>query len=73
MSNFDGPVLYWDSAYAIAISLIEQFPSINPEYVGLQELANLVEQLPGFVDDPELANERLLLDIMVCWYEELNN
>jgi len=73
MLDNEGPVLYWGSAYAIAITLIDQYPDIDPEDVGLQELANLVEQLPGFSDDPELANERLLLDIIVCWYEELNN
>ena len=73
MIENDGPVLYWDSAYAIGITLIEQYPDIDPEDVGLQELTNLVEQLPGFADDPELVNERLLLDILVCWIEELNN
>lgn len=65
------PALYWDSAYAIAISLIDIYPNLDPNNVGLYELADLVESLPGFIDDPELVNERLLLDIINNWYEEM--
>ena len=64
------PSLYWDSAYAIAMALIECHPNLNPTRVGLVELADLVQDLPGFLDDPELANERILLDIQFTWYEE---
>jgi FeS assembly protein IscX len=64
------PVLYWDSTYAIALALIEHYPDRLPEDVGLNELADLVEALPGFNDDPALANERILLDIQITWYEE---
>ncbi len=67
------PALYWDSAYAIAISLIDHHPKLDPIHVGLLELADLVEALPGFSDDPELANERILLDIINAWYEEKTN
>jgi FeS assembly protein IscX len=66
----EGPELYWDSTYAIALALIEHYPDTFPEDVGLNELAELVEALPGFRDDPALANERILLDIQVTWYEE---
>jgi FeS assembly protein IscX len=38
--------------------------------VGLNELAELVEALPGFRDDPALVNERILFDIQITWYEE---
>jgi FeS assembly protein IscX len=65
------PALYWDSAYAIAISLIDNHPNLDPVHVGLLELADLVESLPRFKDDPALANERILLDIMNVWYEEM--
>jgi FeS assembly protein IscX len=41
--------------------------------VGLDELAELVEHLPGFVDDPVVATERMLMDIQITWYEEYNN
>jgi FeS assembly protein IscX len=66
----DGPALYWDSTYAIALALIEHYPDKLPEDVGLNELAELVEALPGFRDDPALVNERILLDIQITWYEE---
>lgn len=65
--------LYWDSTYAIALALIEQHPDLDPEDVGLAEMAELVENLPGFSDDPELATERILLDIQIVWYEETTN
>ena len=68
-----GPVLYWDSAYAIAMALIEHNPDAEPELVGLDELAALVEALPGFSDDPALANERILQDIQTVWYEEMTH
>ena len=65
------PSLYWDSAYAIAVALISVYPNIDPELVGLEELATMVVQLPGFADDPALANDRLLKDIIIAWYEEI--
>jgi FeS assembly protein IscX len=65
--------LYWDSAYSIALALIDHFPDRNPEDVGLVELSELVESLPGFEDDSGLATERILLDIQISWYEELNS
>ena len=64
------PELYWDATYAIAISLLDRYPHLNPEQVGLEELAGLVESLPNFKDDPALVTERLLLDIQITWYEE---
>lgn len=64
------PALYWDSTYAIALALIELYPDKLPEAVGLNELAELVEALPGFRDDPALVNERILFDIQITWYEE---
>jgi FeS assembly protein IscX len=45
-------------------------PTLGPIDVGLEELAALVEALPGFQDDPALATEQLLLDILTVWYEE---
>ena len=62
--------LYWDAQYAIAMALIEQYPAVEPIDIGLYELADLIEALPGFVDDPALANERILKDIQIIWFEE---
>ena len=65
--------LYWDSTYAIALALIEHYPEVDPEDVGLYEMAQLVEKLPEFSDDPALVTERILLDIQIVWYEEVTN
>lgn len=73
MTDVEGPSLYWDSTYAIALALREYYPSLNPENVGLLELAEMVEKLPGFADEPELATERILADILMVWFEELTN
>ncbi len=62
--------LYWDGTYAIALALLAHHPDLDPSQVGLHELASLVEALPAFVDDPALANERILHDIQITWFEE---
>ena len=66
----DESELYWDATYAVAMALIESHPQIDPASVGLEELEQMIERLPNFVDDPSLVNERILLDIQITWYEE---
>lgn len=65
--------LFWDATYAIAMALIDQYPERSPEEVGLNEMAEMIERLPGFVDDPALVTERILIDIQIVWYEEAVN
>lgn len=62
--------LYWDSTYAIALALLENYPQSDPENIGLEEMARMIEELPGFEDDPSQVTEQLLLDIQTVWYEE---
>lgn len=62
--------LYWDATYAVAVALIETYPDVQPDSVGLDELADMIEALPNFVDDPAMVTERILLDIQITWYEE---
>jgi len=62
--------LYWDSTYAIALALLENYPQADPENIGLEEMARMIEELPGFEDDPSQVTEQLLLDIQTVWYEE---
>jgi FeS assembly protein IscX len=69
LSNHE-PELYWDSTYAIVVSLMTHYPDDHPEEVGLKKLTSLVESLPGFMDDPALVNDQFLLDILTVWYEE---
>ena len=65
--------LYWDSTYAIVTVLMDSYPQVDPEQIGLYELGELVENLPGFQDDPSLVTEQILLDIQTVWYEETIN
>jgi FeS assembly protein IscX len=62
--------LYWDTTYAIAMALMTEYPELDPQEVGLERLCQLVLELPNFADDPALANERILMDIQITWYEE---
>ncbi|NLF65337.1 MAG: Fe-S cluster assembly protein IscX [Chloroflexi bacterium] len=66
----DSPGLYWDATYAIVMALLEHYPEIEPGEIGLHELQHLVIGLPDFKDDPGLANERILMDIQITWFEE---
>jgi FeS assembly protein IscX len=62
----------WDSVYEIALALIERYPEADLEHVSLQMIFEWVIALPGFDDDPELANDGILLAIFQEWYEELD-
>jgi len=64
--------LYWESSYEIVLSLIDSYPEIDVEEVGIDQLFRLIIALPNFVDDPALANEGLLNEILREWYEEVN-
>ncbi|MCA9962261.1 MAG: Fe-S cluster assembly protein IscX [Chloroflexota bacterium] len=66
----NAPELYWDSTYAIVMALIEHYPEKNPESIGLHELMDAIQTLPGFNDDPAIVTEQVLLDILNVWYEE---
>lgn len=62
--------LTWDDSFAIAKELRSQHPSINLEDVSLGMIYQWAIELPGFADDPQLANENILLAIYREWYEE---
>ncbi len=63
--------LYWDSSYEIVLSLIEAYPDVDVELVGMEQLLSLIVSLPNFADDPALVNEGILKDILREWYEEV--
>ncbi len=65
--------LYWEATYAIACCLRETYPDMDVEMVGLGQLLELVQALPGFADDPALASEAILNDILREWFEETHN
>jgi FeS assembly protein IscX len=65
--------LTWESPYAIALALREVHPQITLESVSLGMLYRWVLELPGFDDDPVLANDEILSAIYQEWYEEVNS
>jgi FeS assembly protein IscX len=62
--------LYWDASYAIARALNALHADVNLEDVSMEMVLKWTLALPTFGDDPELANEEVLLDIYKVWLEE---
>lgn len=65
--------LYWEASYAIVLELCERYPDVDVETVGLDQLKQWIVSLPRFADDPDLANESILTDILREWYEEVSD
>lgn len=63
--------LIWDDSYAIAQELSKANPGINLEEVSLMMIYQWTVDLPGFSDDPELANDAILEAIFQEWFEEV--
>jgi FeS assembly protein IscX len=64
------PALYWEAGYEIVLELEAQYPRIDLNQLGLGELYQYIITLPTFADDPRLANDGLLRDILREWFEE---
>ena len=60
----------WEDSYAIAQELSKANPDINLQEVSLMMIFRWTLDLPGFEDDPELANDDILAAIFQEWYEE---
>lgn len=65
--------LTWEDSYAVALALIQRYPDKNLEEVSVGMLYQWVISLPGFVDDPDLANDEILVAIYHTWIEEVYN
>jgi len=62
----------WEDSFAIARALREQHPAAALEDVSLRTIYQWTLTLPGFDDDPALANEAILQAIVQEWLEEAN-
>ena len=62
--------LKWEDSLAIAITLDDAHPSIDPRQVDLKQLHRWVRALREFDDTPEPADEELLEAIKQSWIEE---
>lgn len=64
--------LYWEATYEIVLALIAHHPHADLDSVGLSQLCQWIVTLPGFADEPILANDAILTEILREWYEELS-
>ena len=60
----------WTDSEDIAILLEEKFPTIEILSIRFTDLWKWVQELPGFDDDPQKSNERVLESIQMAWLEE---
>jgi FeS assembly protein IscX len=65
-------LLYWDASYEIVLALKQVYADVDVDNVGLNQLLQCIVALPNFADDPALANEGILNEILREWYEEVN-
>jgi len=63
--------LVWDASYAIAKALQAAHADVDLEEVSLQMIYQWTLTLPAFDDDPELANDEILMAIYKDWLEEI--
>jgi len=64
--------LYWDASLEIIFALQQAHPNVDVDSVGIEQLYRWIIELPNFADDPEMANDALLQDILREWYEEIS-
>lgn len=62
--------LRWTDVHDIAIELEERHPDADVVNLRFTDLWQWVQDLPGFEDDPEKSNERILEAIQAAWLEE---
>ena len=60
----------WTDVREIAIALAERYPDVDPLSVRFTDLHRWVRELPGFSDDPERSNEKILEAIQMTWLDE---
>jgi FeS assembly protein IscX len=62
--------LKWTDVEDIALLLVEKYPETDPLTVRFTDLHRYVRELPGFDDDPEKSNEKILEAIQMRWLDE---
>ncbi len=62
--------LKWTDSLEIAIALDDAHPDVDPLTVRFVDLAEWVQALEEFNDDPAHCGERILEAIQMAWIEE---
>lgn len=60
----------WTDTMDIAIALSEKHGDVDPQLVRFTDLHRWVTELPGFSDDPQRSNEKILEAIQMAWIDE---
>jgi FeS assembly protein IscX len=63
----------WTDVREIAIALAERHPGVAPLAVRFTDLHRFVRELPGFDDDPDRSNEKVLEAIQMAWLDEVED
>ncbi len=61
----------WTDVNEIAIQLADAHPEVDPAKVRFTDLHRWVMELPGFLDDPNRAGEKILEAIQQAWLDEV--
>ncbi len=62
--------LKWEDSLAIAITLDDVHPNVDPKTVDLKDLHRWVGALKEFDDDPKQVDQEALMAIQRAWVEE---
>ena len=60
----------WTDVYDIAAELEAQHPDVDVVNLRFTDLWKWVQALPGFADDPNKSNEKILEAIQAAWLDE---
>ena len=60
----------WTDVQDIAIALEENYPEVDNVNLRFTDLHRWVLDLPGFEDDPQASNEKILEAIQMAWIDE---
>lgn len=63
----------WRDVREIAIELAERHAGVKPLSVRFTDLHRWVCELPGFDDDPQTSNEKVLEAIQMAWLDEVED
>jgi FeS assembly protein IscX len=67
----DRHTFHWLDVEQIAVELSDIHPAVDPMTISFPKLKTLVQQLPGFQEQPgHPCNERILEAIQQAWMDE---
>lgn len=61
----------WNDSLDIAMALAEAHPDVDPKTIRYTDLHRWICALPGFDDEPNRSNEKILEAIQMAWIDEV--